>query len=160
MPNVKRLSDASHKASQHEQRSWRQINLVGLNRRPRGGAVVRQRGMLGGQPRRAVSIMGAGAPSGALHRADSARHCPQRCGWCTGIAPGGGLADRGATAGPRSPGQRRQTPVDTARLMAALYGCLPAMSSNPHRCVKKSAAALYPACGVGAGLPSGPLAPM
>jgi hypothetical protein len=43
--------------------------------------------------------------------------------------------------------------------MAFLYGCLPAMSSNPHRCVKKSAAALYPACGMGAGLPLRPTGP-
>ena len=43
--------------------------------------------------------------------------------------------------------------------MAVLYGCLPAMSSNPHRCVKKSAAALYPACGMGAGLPLRPTGP-
>lgn len=34
-----------------------------------------------------------------------------------------------------------------------LYGCLPAMSSNPQCFVKKSAAALYPACDVDAGLP-------
>ena len=45
-------------------------------------------------------------------------------------------------------------------VMGNLYGCLPAIGANPHRVVKKSAAALYPAllvvCTGYPALPTGP----
>src|SRR6218665_3678970 len=70
--NGKRLSDARPKAGKDEQRSWRQINLVGLNRGPQGAWPAVHRGMLGAQPGTALAIMGKAATRGIRHLAHGA----------------------------------------------------------------------------------------